>query len=725
MFAFAKIVSMKDNIVVVFSSHLSEDENQKFIKHIDDTIGVRHKVVCYPNFNQYSLAQVYNDAIKNHSVDNCIFVMCHNDITIKTKNWGKLLLSKFNTTKYDIIGVAGSTYLPASGMWWEDRTKMCGIVEHTNGITTWISQYSPEILTVKEVVLIDGLFMAFNPETIIHNFDETYTGFHFYDLSFCVPNYLDGCNIGVTTVIRILHQSVGETNQMWENNRIQFANQYADELPLSVLPEHREIRVKLKETPRVSVIIPTKNNYKYIANNINSWKEVVQYPNYEIIIADTGSDEDVIKKYDEFLDERVKLVRYDWYNFGKINNEVVKNHISSDTELILFCNDDIKLLNDVLSRCVEIYLANKNIVGTIGIRLHYADGSIQHNGIIAFKDVNNRPIFSHRELRKTDNYFNGVNINSLGNTGGFMLISKDLFTTLGYFNENYLECFEDVELNLKCKLLGLNNITVSDAVAYHYESISRNKIAGGNARFEIDYYRLIVFTNNHNIVINNNNIKFLKLETLEELNSNTLNNKKNVLVNILTRTHNRPKHFKVCRESIQSQTYKNVNHIVGSDIDCDYCDYIKLELQQVQPKPDHLASYPAPWNLHLNTLNTYVKDGWIMYLDDDDKFVNSDALETIVNNIENEDQIILWRVDINGMIVPNTQGFGRIEPGNISGIGFMFHSKHLPVDWGSWNFGDYRVITQLAAKKLQQKWINLVLTQTQGNPNFGQQPIDL
>ena len=94
---------MKNNIVVVFSSHLSEEENQKFIKHIDETIGVKHTSVCYPNFNQFGLAQVYNDAIKTHKVDNCIFVMCHNDITIKTKNWGRLLLTKYNNSKYDII----------------------------------------------------------------------------------------------------------------------------------------------------------------------------------------------------------------------------------------------------------------------------------------------------------------------------------------------------------------------------------------------------------------------------------------------------------------------------------------------------------------------------------------------------------------------------------------------------------------------------------------------
>ena len=85
--------------------------------------------------------------------------MCHHDIIIKTRDWGKLLLNKYNNSNYDIIGVAGTTFLPQSGRWWEDPTKMCrSIAEHTNGISTWVSQYSQEILSIKEVVLIDGLF---------------------------------------------------------------------------------------------------------------------------------------------------------------------------------------------------------------------------------------------------------------------------------------------------------------------------------------------------------------------------------------------------------------------------------------------------------------------------------------------------------------------------------------------------------------------------------------
>lgn len=498
---------MKNNIVVIFSSHLSEEENQKFIKHIDETIGVKHKTICYPNFNQFSLAQIYNDAILNHNEKDCIFVMCHNDIFVKTKNWGRLLLTKFNNTNFDIIGVAGTTYLSNTGRWWDNTSKMCGIVEHTDGYNTWVSKYSEEIPNVKDVVLIDGLFMSFNPDAIIHKFDEDFKGFHFYDLSFCMPNYLEGCNIGVTTAIRILHKSIGMTNQEWENNRAQFVLKYKDELPITIYPVFEDNHVFLSRQPKVSVVIPTKNHSNILINNINSWNDLVNYENYEIIIADTGSDEETINKYNEILSDKVKLVRYNYYNFGKINNDVVKKYVSEDTELILFCNDDIKLINDTLSRCIEVYNKNINDVGTIGIRLHYADASIQHNGITIIRDNTENIHLSHADIGKSDNFFTKIKYNSLGNTGAFLLINKNLFNEIGGFNENYIECFEDVELNLECLLRNKKNITVSNAVAFHYESLSRNKSEDKLLRLNKDYFeRLHPFYLKNKEILN----KFIK-----------------------------------------------------------------------------------------------------------------------------------------------------------------------------------------------------------------------
>lgn len=227
----------KKRIDVIFSSHLSPEENKSFQEHVSKTIGVPHGIHCYPNHNQFSLPQVYNAAIKEFSDDESIFVFCHNDIIFKTKDWGKGLLAKFNNLNYQIIGVAGSTYMPASGRWWEDRSKMVGIVEHTDGMNVWVSEYAPAFKGVREVVLIDGLFMAADVSALEHNFDEEFKGFHQYDLSWVIPNYLDGANIGVVTDIRILHKSIGATNEQWEQNRQQFVEKYKEELPI-ILEKH-------------------------------------------------------------------------------------------------------------------------------------------------------------------------------------------------------------------------------------------------------------------------------------------------------------------------------------------------------------------------------------------------------------------------------------------------------------------------------------------------------
>jgi len=235
---------MKTKIRIIYSSHLGIEANLKFNQHIDETIGdVDHSIHPYENYAQYSLPEVYNKALNELDKEDAVFVFCHNDIKFDSKDWGNVLLKHFNSRnyKYEIIGVAGATELNTHGCWWLDATaqnkndsKMKGIVNHNNGVRKWENRYSKPHFGVLPVVIIDGLFMAVDPVGIKHNFDETYKGFHFYDLSFCFPNYLDGCDIGIITDIRITHDSVGVTNEQWEQNRQQFVKQYAEELPQTI-----------------------------------------------------------------------------------------------------------------------------------------------------------------------------------------------------------------------------------------------------------------------------------------------------------------------------------------------------------------------------------------------------------------------------------------------------------------------------------------------------------
>lgn len=231
----------KERIIVVVSSHYSKEENDKFYNHISNTIGVKHDIHIYENHNQYSLSVLYNKAIEEYHDDNAIMLFVHNDIVFETKDWGKNLLRHFNNpnTDYQIIGLAGSVEIPEHGCWYMrpdgkgmNQQSMRGIVNHDNGLRKWTSQYSEAKGGVDPVVTIDGLFMAVDTSDIEHTFDEDYYMWHYYDMGFCMPNYLDGCNIGVVYDIRVTHKSVGQTDQEWERNRQLFATNYKDDLPI-------------------------------------------------------------------------------------------------------------------------------------------------------------------------------------------------------------------------------------------------------------------------------------------------------------------------------------------------------------------------------------------------------------------------------------------------------------------------------------------------------------
>ena len=193
------------------------------------------------------------------------------------------------------------------------------------------------------------------------------------------------------------------------------------------------------------------------------------------------------------------------------------------------------------------------------------------------------------------------------------------------------------------------------------------------------------------------------------------------MLNILTRTH-REKYFKVLQQSLESQTCKDYNWIVGSDLpECTYYPQaIKLIKPIQQPVNIPAGMYYAPYNHYLDIMQETVKEGWISYLDDDDMYTNEKSLKRIVNACIDEDELVIWKVQIeNNWVVPNLS-FGKfIKAGDISGIGFAFHSKHLPVEWGYLSYGDFRVAAQLINKGLKPRWIDMVLTRTQDYPHNG------
>ena len=483
-------------ITIIYSTHKDKQFNNKFNQHLLQTVGLKDvQILEYKNNNEFSLSEIYNKGISHSNFD--IVVCCHNDIKLEN-GWGKKLLKDYSDNpEYGIIGKAGTAYFPESGVFWEKMQQtMVGQVYHQPEKNKWLSKYSPKLPVIIPVVSIDGLFLSFNKTKIKHTFDETIGRFHFYDHLFCLPNYLDGVKIGVTSSFEITHQSIGRPNQEFYETKQKFVEKWKHVLPLDLKPKKiyvPEIKEKpIKNIGKVAVIIPTKGNVELLKDCVDSFYIHCNPELFNIFIADTGSTDDEketlksnIKNYNN-----IKLIEYDYYNFAKINNDVVKNHVTDEYEFLLFCNNDIKLLNNVIYGMLNIFKTTPK-VGTVGCRLHFEDNTIQHDGIICVINKNSELQISHHSLLSYYNFSN-VTRKVVGSTAALLMIKKDVFIKCNYLNEKYASCFEDVELNLKCLMLGLDNYCNSNLVSYHYESKTRNNDVDKIKKVNEDYNNILL-----------------------------------------------------------------------------------------------------------------------------------------------------------------------------------------------------------------------------------------
>lgn len=228
-------------ITVGYSTRESKPE---FIEYLKKSSGFKKlEVIEKINNGDKSLSQVYNEILSESKTD--IVVFCHDDIYFDTTSWYSKILKHFEKTDYGIIGMAGTTSMPSTGMWWQDIKKMVGIVNHENNGKKWESKYADSLgNSVLQTVIVDGLFIAIHKKRIKKTFNEEFKGFHFYDIPFCFENHLEGVKVGVITNIRITHKSIGQTNEQWEENRKLFEEKYKSNLPIK-LPFDPQRKIKV------------------------------------------------------------------------------------------------------------------------------------------------------------------------------------------------------------------------------------------------------------------------------------------------------------------------------------------------------------------------------------------------------------------------------------------------------------------------------------------------
>ncbi|WP_048861504.1 glycosyltransferase family 9 protein, partial [Acidisphaera rubrifaciens] len=228
----------------------------------------------------------------------------------------------------------------------------------------------------------------------------------------------------------------------------------------------------------VSIIIPTCAAHGHIRTCLSTLRERTYYRDFETVVIDNIPAEQ--SEWKEWLgataDRVVEIAEP--FNWSRFNNRAVAQ---ARGEWLLFLNDDVEVIEgDWLDRLLDA--ASEPGVGTVGARLLYPDGKLQHGGMFLANMGQARHAFRFLD-REEGGYFGLAmtprDVSSV--TGACLLVSRATFDALGGFDEAHDVINNDLDFNLRTAESGRRVVYAPDATLVHHELASR---AGMQDRFD-------------------------------------------------------------------------------------------------------------------------------------------------------------------------------------------------------------------------------------------------
>ncbi|MBQ7410851.1 MAG: glycosyltransferase family 2 protein [Clostridia bacterium] len=241
------------------------------------------------------------------------------------------------------------------------------------------------------------------------------------------------------------------------------------------VPGIYKIKYEIQGNPKVSILIPNKDNVNLLKNCIDSILKLTTYKNYEIVVIENNSEKkETLEYYNEISkNEKIRIINsgIKEFNYSRIINFCVKNVTG---EFVLQLNNDTKVLTPDWLELMIGYAQNKEI-GAVGARLYYEDKTIQHAGIIvglsgiAGNMLVNLPYGKHAYFGRE-----AATRNVAAVTGACLLCRRELYEEVGFMDEEKFKvAFNDVDFCLKLLEKGYRNIYNPYVELIHYESKSR------------------------------------------------------------------------------------------------------------------------------------------------------------------------------------------------------------------------------------------------------------
>jgi GT2 family glycosyltransferase len=239
----------------------------------------------------------------------------------------------------------------------------------------------------------------------------------------------------------------------------------------------------VRGTPRVAVIIPTRDKAELLDRALAAVLRVSTYQNVEVIVVDNGSVEPetaaLLDRWRALEPERLRVRRDDRpFNYSRINNEAAA---STDAPYLLLLNNDVEACEANWLTALLGWLQLDG-VGATGGMLVYPNGTVQHAGVII--GINGLAEHAYRaEPAHRLGYFGSLQTatNYSAVTGACLMTRHDVFDAAGGLDETLPVAWNDIDYCLRIRDAGHRIVYVPDAKMVHHESATRGFPATGAA----------------------------------------------------------------------------------------------------------------------------------------------------------------------------------------------------------------------------------------------------
>ena len=279
---------------------------------------------------------------------------------------------------------------------------------------------------------------------------------------------LDECVTGARRAIADVLAAMGEDER-------------AQVLPAPSIASWTRVRWALPDTPpKVSVVIPARDQPDLLRRCVDGVLRRTNYPDIELIIVDNDSVETATHSLfaQAAADPRVRVLAAPGaFNYSAMNNAAVT---IANGDIICLLNNDIDPVDGGwLAEMVSQSL--RPDIGAVGARLVYPTGRVQHAGVVlGVGSYDGGPgVAGHYSLDDAGDsagYFGlSVLVHEVAAvTAACMVLQRRHWIAAGGLNAADLPvAFNDVDLCLRLRRLGLRNIYTPFAELVHHESASR------------------------------------------------------------------------------------------------------------------------------------------------------------------------------------------------------------------------------------------------------------